>query len=270
MDHHGSRSDFDHCIISERLLTSLPHTNNDAMTTTRIADLLANTQRDLGVADDIAAGALTQTVMLLKAAIPFLLPVRIVTGHLPSLEIGYECADKPYANILLGWFAGFATHPKWEIDDLIDFVCVVRHTVSDQIEHFLKQKQTDVPQSLRKLAQIESDLCDDMMIRWLSVTNYVRLFHLAFRWDIHCLTGDTPGVLDELGLTKDSMFDLPDSEIVRLQHVERIEAENRQHVADLWSFLRDDSEGVQLEQIVNSVTNAYAGTCSDHYNDHGP
>lgn len=228
------------------------------MTTTSIADLLTNTQRDLRVTDDIAAGALTETVKLLKAAIPFLLPVRIVTGHFSPLEIAREAADVPYTQIALKWFIEFATHPKWEVDDLTDFIGKARHVVSDQIEHFLKQKQSDVPPSLRKLAQLECDLCDGVMIRWLSVTNFVRLFDLAFRWDIHCLTNDTQGVLDELGLTKESMLDLPDSEIVRLQLVERIKAENRQHVADFETFLRDDSEGVKLEQIVISVTNAYA------------
>ncbi|CAB3804278.1 hypothetical protein LMG28614_05996 [Paraburkholderia ultramafica] len=233
------------------------------MAPTRIADLLANTQRDLDVAGDIAAGALTQTVKLLKAALPFLLPVRVVTGHLSPLDIVHEASGEPYTKILLTWFIGFAKNPKWEIDDLIDFIGMARRAVSDRIENFLKQKKCNVPRSLRKLAQTECDLCDDVMIRWLAVTNFVRLFDLAFRWGIHCLSNDRLSVLDELGLTEETMFDLPDSEIVGLKLVERVEAENKQHLADLWTFLRDDPEGIKFEQLVFDATKAYAASHGD-------
>ncbi|WP_175728662.1 hypothetical protein [Burkholderia ambifaria] len=98
------------------------------------------------------------------------------------------------------------------------------------------------------------------MTRWLSVTISVRLFELALRWGNHCPSIDRPSVLDELGLTGESIFDLPDSEIVRLRLVERIEAENKRHLADLWKFLRDDPEGVGLVQIVFDATKAYVVT----------
>lgn len=241
-------------------MTQQPSATNYEMTTTRIADLLANAQRDLGAADNIASEALSQTVKLLKAGIPFLLPVLIVTGDLSPLEIAREPSEEPYAQILLTWFIGFATNPNWEIDDLTDFIGLVRHTVADQIEHFLEQRQSNVPRSLRKRSQLECELCDDVMIRWLSVTNFVRLFDLAFRWDIHCLLDERPGVLDELGLTEETMFDLPDSEIVRLQLVERIEAENKRHLDDLWRFLRGDPEGIKFQQFVFDATNAYSAT----------
>jgi hypothetical protein len=230
------------------------------MATTPIANLLANAQRDLSVADDIASAALSQTVKLLKAAIPFLLPVRIVTGHLSPLEIAREDSEEPYTQILLEWFTGFTSNPRWEIDDLTDFISLVRHAVADQIAYFLEQRRSAVPLSLGKLRQIECDLCDEVMIHWLSVANFERLFELALRWSIHCLSNDGPSVLDELGLTVRSIVDLPEEELVRLQLIERIEAENRQHLSDLWKFLRDDPEGVRLEQLVFDATKAHAVT----------
>ncbi|WP_175728661.1 hypothetical protein [Burkholderia ambifaria] len=92
------------------------------MATTLIADLLANAQRDLGMADNVASEALSQTVKLLKAALPFMLAVRIVTGHLSPREIAREASQEPYTQILLTWFTGFATNPNSEIDDLTGFI----------------------------------------------------------------------------------------------------------------------------------------------------
>ncbi|VBM56249.1 Uncharacterised protein [Burkholderia pseudomallei] len=230
------------------------------MKATLIADLIANVSEEVSVSHEAAANALNKTVQLLKAGLPFMLPVRVVTGHLPPDAVKYEDAEQPYVGVLLRWYANFISHPACEIDDLTDFIAMVRHTVADQIEHFLEQRQSNAPRSLRKRNQLECDLCDDVMIRWLSITNFVPLFELAFRWDIHCLSDDRPSVLDELGLTEELMFKLPESELVRLQLVERIEAENKRHLADLWKFLRDDPEGVRLEQLVFDTTKAYVVT----------
>jgi hypothetical protein len=260
MDHHGSRSDLDRDTISERVLRQRVNAKTNIMATTPIANLLTKAECDLSVADDTASEALSQTVKLLKAAIPFLLPVRIVTGHLSPLEIAREDSREPYTQILFEWFTEFASNPRWEIDDLTDFISLVRHAVADQIAYFLEQRCSAVPLSLRKLRQLECNLCDEVMIHWLSVANVERLFELALRWSTHRLSNDRPSALDELGLTVRSIVDRPEEELVRLQLIERIEAENRQRLADLWKFLRDDPEGVRLEQLVFDATKVYAVT----------
>lgn len=239
------------------------------MTTRCIADLLTGKQSDLDLADDIAVQALNKTVTLLKAAVPFMLPVCIVTGHLAPLEIANESAEEPYTPILLAWFECFATNPKWEIDDLTDFISMLRNGVSYRVERFLAQRQSRGPLSRRKVAKTECDLCDEVMIQWLSVPGFVRLFELAFRWDIRSLSNDKPDVLDELGLTEETMFDLPESEFVRLRLVERLQAENEQYLAEFWTFLHNDLEGIKIEQIVFDVTNAYAAANGETLTNNG-
>jgi hypothetical protein len=232
----------------------------DIMEPTRIATQLAQIQRDPGVSDDMASNALRQAVKLLKAAVPFMLPIPIVTGDRSPLDIAQEDSEEPYARILFAWYADLITHPAWEMDEVSHFVSEVRSAVNDQIASFLERRQGTIPLSLRKLTQTECDLCDDVMIRWLSLTNRVRLFELALLWDLQSASNATPGVLEELGLTGDWMLELPESELIRLRVVERIEAENKQYLADLWNFICGDPRGVELKQHVFDATNRYSVT----------
>jgi hypothetical protein len=232
----------------------------DKMEPARIATQLAQIRRDLGVADDIASNALRQTVKLLIAGLPFMLPVLIVTGDRSPLEIADENAEEPYTGVLLYWYANFISHPAWDIDEVTDFVGAARNAIDDQIALFFKQQPGVAPRSRRERDQIECDLCDDVMIRWLSATNRVQLFELALLWELHSLSNKKPGVLEDLGLTEDWMHDLPEPEIIKLELVERLAAENRQYLADLWNFICDDPKGADLKQHVFDVTNHYAAT----------
>jgi hypothetical protein len=232
----------------------------DQMEPVRMATQLAETQRDLGATDDVASNALRQTVKLLKAGLPFMLPVLIVTGDRSPLEIADEDSSEPYARILLRWYADFILHPAWEIDEVSDFVSQVRSAIAGQIAIFFKQRPGAAPRSLRERGNTECDLCDEVVIRWLSTTNRVQLFELAILWDLHSLSNKTPGVLEELGLTEDWMLDLPEPEIIKLELVERLAAENRQHLGDLWNFVCADPKGAELKQHVFDATNDYAKT----------
>jgi hypothetical protein len=230
------------------------------MEPTRIATQLAEIQRDLGASDDVASNALRQTVKLLIAGLPFMLPVLIVTGDRSPPEIADEDSSEPYARILFRCYAEFILHPAWEIDKVTDFVSLVRSAIGAQIELFFKQNPGVAPRALREQHNTECDLCDDVMIRWLSAANRVQLFELALLWDLHSVSNQPRDLLEELGLTEDWMLTLPEPEIARLELVERLAAESRQYLADFWSFVCADEKGAELKQHVFDATNDYANS----------
>jgi hypothetical protein len=227
------------------------------MKPTSIADLLGSARKGLDVTDAILSESLHHAVKLLKAALPFMLPVRIVTGHLSPTEIEHEDSDQPYAGILLHWYAEFASNRASCIDNLRDFVGTVRDTVDGQIADFFDQWKNPIALSFRNRNQAECDLCDSVMLKWLSVANSNQLAALAVRWDQHRRLDSVPDVLKELGLTKVSMMDLSETEFVRLGLVERLDAEYRDRHAELQKFLREDHIGNEVEQLVSCVVNAF-------------
>ncbi|MFL9908278.1 hypothetical protein PQR75_01875 [Paraburkholderia fungorum] len=230
------------------------------MKPTSIADLLGCARKGLGVTDVISSESLHHAVKLLIAALPFLLPVRIVTGHLSPAEIEREDSDQPYAGILLHWYAEFASNPALCIDSLTDFVGSVRCTVDDQITGFFERRLYPIAQSFRKRNQAECDLCDSVMLKWLSAVNSDQLAALAVRWDQHRRSNSVPDILEELGLTKRSMMDLPETEFVRLGLAERLDAEYRDRHAELQKFLREDHIGNEVERLIFCVVNAFTVT----------
>jgi hypothetical protein len=227
------------------------------MKPTSIADLLGSARKGLDVTDAISSESLHHAVKLLKAALPFMLPVRIVTGHLSPTEIEREDSDQPYAGILLHWYTEFASSPAPCIDSLREFVGTVRGTVDDHIAGFFEQWKNPIALSFRKRNQAECDLCDSVMLKWLSAANSNQLAALAVRWEQHRKLDSVPDVLEELGLTKVSMMDLSETEFVRLGLVERLDAEYRDRHAELQKFLREDHIGNEVERLTFGVVNAF-------------
>jgi hypothetical protein len=124
------------------------------MQTTSIVQLLPSAAKQDTTTDDAARTALDQTVKLLKSAVPFQLPVRIVTGHLPPTEIIHHDSDERYVGVFLRWHADFISKPTWDIDDVTEFVSTVRNVVVvDQIADLFESKPKLIPNSLRKRVQ---------------------------------------------------------------------------------------------------------------------
>jgi len=219
-----------------------------------IADVLADAAIDLSARDGSATTAIADAVEVLKAAVPFLLPVRIVTGHVPASNIVLEDANEPYCAILLRWFAVFVNKPTLEGADLVELICRVRDVCSDRISREFQRKRPPVHDLLRKRALDECYLCDEVMIRWLSCMDTKQLYRLAIQWDVRQLQqDDQPGVLEELGLTVDSMLDLPEEELIGLDLIARLERENQQHLSDFWEFLGNDPVGVEVHRLLNDA-----------------
>ncbi|MBN3804967.1 hypothetical protein GXB81_18195 [Paraburkholderia sp. Ac-20336] len=225
------------------------------MTTMLIADMLADAEFDLSVADRSVSIALDKSVDVLKSAVPFQLPVRIVTCDLPARDIVLEDARELYSGVLLRWLAVFAEKPVLEGADLKDFIYLVRNVSSDKISRAFEQKRPVPPGLLRKRIRDECDICDAVMLRWLGNAEVKPLYELAVRCDLHCLQrNDQMSVLEELGLTDESMFDLPEEELIRLDLIARLEAENQRHLLEFWEFLGNDLIGIDIHHLLNDAT----------------
>jgi hypothetical protein len=219
-----------------------------------IADMLTNAGFDLSVADCPVSIALHKSVEVLKSAVPFQLPVRIVTGDLPARDIVLEDAREPYSGLLLRWLADFAWKQVLEGTDLKEFISLVRNVSSDKISRAFEQERPVSPGLARTRAQDESNVCDAVMLRWLGNAEAKPLYELAIRWDLHCLQRNhQPSVLEELGLTDDTMFDLPEEEFIRLDLITRLEAENQRHLSEFWEFIGNDPIGIGLHQLLNDA-----------------
>jgi len=222
-----------------------------------IADTLTNAGFDLSGADCPASIALDKAVEILKAAVPFQLPVRIVTGDLPACDIVLENAKEPYSGVLLRWLAAFAEKPALEGTDLKDFISLVRNVSSDRISRAFEQEQPVPPVLARTRAQDECDICDAVMLRWLGNAEAKPLYELAIRWELHCLQrNDQLTVLEELGLTDDTMFDLTEEELIRLDLIARLEDERQRHLSEFWEFLGNDPVGIDIHHLLNDAIDA--------------
>lgn len=219
-----------------------------------ISDVLADAGFNLSAADRSPTIALDKAVEILKAAVPFLLPVRIVTGDLPARDIVLEDAKEPYSGVLLRWLAVFVKQPALEGADLTDFISLVRNVSSDRISRAFEQERPVPPTLARTRAQDECDICDAVMLRWLGNAEAKPLYELAIRWDLHCLQrADQPGVLEELGLTDESMFALSEEELIRLDLIARLEAENQRHLLEFREFIGSDPLGVDIHHLLNDA-----------------
>jgi len=219
-----------------------------------ITDMLADAGFDLSIAGRSVSIALDKAVEILKAAVPFQLPVRIVTGDLPACDIVLENAKEPYSGVLLRWLAAFAGKPALEGTDLKNFISLVRNVSSDRIARAFEQEQPMPPGLVRTRAQDECDICDGVMLQWLGNADAKPLYELAIRWDLHCLQrNDQPTVLEELGLTDDAMFDLTEEELIRLNLIPRLEDERQRHLSEFWEFLGSDPVGIDIHHLLNDA-----------------
>ncbi|WP_429433755.1 hypothetical protein [Paraburkholderia sp. GAS33] len=222
-----------------------------------IADMLADAGFDLPVADCPVSIALEKAVEVLKSAVPFQLPVRIVTGDLPVRNIVLEDAREPYSGVLLRWHAVFTKRPTLDGTDLKDFIAIVRDVSSNEIAHALEQKRPVISVLTRTRTQSECDICDAVMLRWLGSVEAKPLYELAIRWDLHCLqSNDQPTVLEELGLTDDTMFNLTEEELIRLDVIPRLEDERQRHLSEFWKFLGNDPDGGDIHRLLNDAIDA--------------
>jgi hypothetical protein len=199
-------------------------------------------------------------VALLKAAVPFRLPIPILTGNVPPTAIGLEDSHEPYAGILVRWYSELLSHPV-RIDVVAEVIVVIRGAVDAWFWHFL-EAQGSIPLLLRKRNYAVSDLTDATMTNWLSSITLAQLFALANRWDGSRRANNKPGVLEELGLTARSMLDLPDAELVRLNLLERIDTEERERSAELWRFLGADDIGKHVERFAAEIAVAFVTALS--------
>ncbi len=225
----------------------------------RIADLLQQIQHGISTRDNIASAALHQSVSLLKAALPFQLPIPILTGHVPPTAIGLEDSHEPYAGILVRWYSELASRPTHSINVVADVIVVIRGAVDAWLWN-LPDGEHSTSQPLRKRKHAVSDLTDATMTNWLSAITLEQLSALATRWDSSGRANNKPGVLEELGLTARSMLDLPDAELRRLKLLERFEAEERERSAELWRFLQADDIGRKIERLTAEAAAAFVAT----------
>lgn len=230
-----------------------------AKTMTRIADLLEHARDVAGRHDEVASMALRQSVTLLRAALPFQLPIPILTGRCPDTKIECEDSREPYAGILARWYSELLSHSIHHIEIMVDTVGAIRGAVDARFWNHLEGMDS-LPLTLRKRTHAVSDLTDVAMTKWLSAITLAELSALATRWSGSRRANDKPSVLEELGLTQHSMLDLPDADVVRLGLLERLEAEERERSAELCPFMRTDDIGRNLERIIAEVAATFVVT----------
>jgi len=229
------------------------------MTKTRIADLLEYARDAIGAHDEVTSVALRQSVALLRAALPFQLPIPILTGRRPDAEIEREDSREPYAGILVRWYRELLTPPIHRIDIVVDVLGQIRSAVGTWFWN-LVERQDRIAPPFRKRNHAVSDLTDAAMMKWLSAITLAQLSALATRWDDSRRANNKPGALEELGLTERSMLDVPDADMVALGLLERWEAEERERNVELWLFMRADDIGRNVERIVAEVAATFVAT----------
>jgi hypothetical protein len=229
----------------------------DETKTPLIADLLAIAGFDLSAADGSETKSIVHAVEVLKAAVPFMLPVRIVTGHRPAIDIVRENASEQYAGTLLHWVRIFAANPNPDMGHLTTLICLVRRFLMEQIAIVWEERRPVVPGMRRKRANDECDLCDEIMIRWLGQADHIHVNALAIRWDRRSQQRDNNrSGLDELGLTDDALLALPEEEIIRLNQVERLEEESRRDSAECLEFFVSDPVCIELLRWLHDAIDA--------------
>lgn len=235
------------------------------MTTTKkptcIADLLDHARIAIGAHHEVAPVALRQSVALLRAALPFQLPIPILTGSSPDVEIEREDSREPYAGILVRWYSELLTHPVCRIEVVMDVLGEIRSAVDTWFWN-LVERQDRIAPPFRKRNHAVSDLTDAAMMKWLSAITLAQLSALATRWDDSRRANNKPGVLKELGLTPRSMLTLSDADMVTLGLLERLETEEKERSAELWRFLQADDIGRNVEHIVPEVGAAFVASSS--------
>ncbi|SAL05555.1 Putative molybdenum carrier [Caballeronia calidae] len=211
------------------------------------ADLFAirDLIRDGGTAIDALASL--ALVDLLKSV--FLLSIPLMTRELGAALLGTEKLQPAHARVLRRWLADARDLQPILFDQLREFLRELDLWAIAATDDAAKAWPASQTTQQRTMMNLCHDAKERAVAAALLALPLEELVRLSILWIAEKNANRAPGVLESLGLTADTLVELPESELARLNLIERLEEEAREERAAFGRFLKSDPAGERLSSV---------------------
>lgn len=183
----------------------------------------------------------------------FLLSIPLMTKPIGPDVLDIEALQPAHARVLRRWLAEAPGIEHASLDCLREFLS----NLNSWAIFVTDEAATTWPGSKNTPHRKMMNLCHDVKERAVAAAlqgvPLLQLTKLASRWLAEKTQNTVPDVLESLGLTADTLVELPESELHRLNLIARLEEEDRAHLAKFGRFLEEDGVGRQLASAIKAV-----------------
>ncbi|MFL9913997.1 putative molybdenum carrier protein [Paraburkholderia fungorum] len=211
------------------------------------ADLVAirDLIRDGGTAID--APASLALVDLLKSV--FLLSIPLMTRELGAALLDTEKLQPAHARVLRRWLADARDVGHISFDQLRGFLRELDSWAIAATDDAAKAWPASQTTGQRTMMNLCHDAKERAVAAALLALPLEELMRLSILWIAEKNANRAQGVLESLGLTADTLVELPESELARLNLIERLEEEARAERGAFGRLLKSDPAGERLSSV---------------------